>query len=87
VPQPDELIFCGWFEDGHVMRAGATLLTGAGKVFYFQPGHEVCPSYHNENVQRIITNAVRWAQPNEVGYTVPGECPHITWKTVDEFNK
>ena len=69
------------------MRAGATFLTGAGKVFYFQPGHETCPSYHNENVQRIITNAVRWAQPNAVGYTVPGECPHITWKTVDEFNK
>ena len=87
IPQPDELIFCGWFEDGHVMRAGATFLTGAGKVFYFQPGHEVCPSYHNENVQRIITNAVRWAQPNAVGYNIPGECPHITWKTVDEFNK
>ena len=87
IPQPDELIFCGWFEDGHVMRSGATFLTGAGKVFYFQPGHETCPSYHDANVQRIITNAVRWAAPNDFGYTVKDECPHITWKTTDEFNK
>ena len=87
IPQPDALIFCGWFEDGHVMRAGATFLTGAGKVFYFQPGHETCPSYHNENVQRIITNAVRWAQPNDFGYEIKDDCPHITWKTVDEFYK
>ena len=87
IPQPDELIFCGWFEDGHVMRAGATFLAGAGKVFYFQPGHETCGAYHDANIQRIITNAVRWASPNEFGYTIPNECPHITWKTTDEFNK
>ncbi len=87
IPQPDELIFCGWFEDGHVMRAGATFYRGAGKVFYFQPGHETCRAYHDANVQRIITNAVRWAAPNEIGFAVKDECPHITWKTVDEFNK
>ena len=87
IPQPDELIFCGWFEDGHVMRAGATFYRGAGKVFYLQPGHETCPAYHDSNMQRIITNAVRWAKPNDFGYTIKDECPQITWKTVDEFNK
>lgn len=87
IPQPDELIFCGWFEDGHVMRAGATFYRGAGKVFYLQPGHETCRAYYDANIQRIITNAVRWARPNEFGYDVKDECPHITWKTVDEFNK
>lgn len=87
IPQPDELIFCGWFEDGHVMRAGATFYRGAGKVFYLQPGHETCRAYYDANIQRIITNAVRWARPNEFGYDIKDECPHITWKTVDEFNK
>lgn len=87
IPQPDELIFCGWFEDGHVMRAGATFYRGAGKVFYLQPGHETCRAYYDANIQRIITNAVRWARPNDLGYTIKDECPHITWKTTDEFNK
>ena len=69
------------------MRAGATFYRGAGKVFYLQPGHETCPAYHDANMQRIITNAVRWAKPNDFGYTIKDDCPHITWKTVDEFNK
>lgn len=33
---------------------------GAGRVFYFQPGHETFPSFHLEPVQRILTNAVLW---------------------------
>ena len=59
VPQPDALVFGSWFEDGFIFRSGLCYLRGAGKVFYFQPGHESCPSYHNEYVQKIITNAVR----------------------------
>jgi trehalose utilization protein len=30
-------------------------------VFYFRPGHETYPSYHDANVQRVIANAVAWA--------------------------
>ena len=86
IPQPDELIFCGWFEDGHVMRAGATFYRGAGKIFYLQPGHETCRAYYDPNMQRIITNAVRWARPNEFGYQIKDECPQLLHKTVDEFN-
>ena len=63
IPQPDELIFCGWFEDGHVMRSGATFYRGAGQIFYFQPGHETYPVYYNENVQKVIRNAVKWVAP------------------------
>ena len=86
IPQPDALVFGAWYEDGHIMRAGACFNRGAGKVFYFQPGHETCRSYYNPYVQRIITNAVRWAKPNELGYPVENNCPHILTKTVDEFN-
>ena len=30
-------------------------------MFYFQPGHETYPTYYDANIQRVITNAVRWA--------------------------
>jgi trehalose utilization protein len=33
---------------------------GIGRVFYFRPGHETIPTYYDERVQRIITNAVMW---------------------------
>ena len=85
IPQPDELIFGGWFEDGHIMRSGATFYRGAGKIFYFQPGHESCRAFYHPCVQRIITNAIRWAKPNDFGFSIEDKCPHVTWKTVDEF--
>jgi len=76
IPQPDALVFGGWFESGHIFRSGACFIRGAGKVFYFQPGHEECPSFHNEHVQRIITNAVYWAAPSDFGFEIPDGCPH-----------
>jgi trehalose utilization protein len=30
-------------------------------VFYFRPGHETYPTYHDANVQRVIRNGVHWA--------------------------
>ena len=87
IPQPDELVFGAWFEDGHIMRAGACFHRGAGKVFYFQPGHETCRSFYNPYVRRIITNAIRWAKPTEKGYEIPAGCPHIKTKTIDEFDQ
>ncbi len=87
IPQPDALVFGAWFEDGHIMRAGACFHRGAGKVFYFQPGHETCRSFFNSYVQRIITNAIRWAKPNDFGYEIKDTCPHIKIATVAEFDK
>jgi len=65
IPQPEELIFLSWFDGGNAFRGGCTFTRGLGKIFYFQPGHEVYPSYHNEHVQRVIANAIRWAKPPE----------------------
>lgn len=87
IPNPDALVFCGWYEDGYIMRSGACFTCGAGKVFYFQPGHETCPSFHNKYVQQIITNSIRWACPNEYGYQIHDECLHIKTKAIDEFVK
>ena len=63
IPTPEEVIFIGWFKGGEVFRSGCTWTRGHGKIFYFQPGHEGNTAYHNENVQKILKNAVRWACP------------------------
>ena len=86
IPQPDELVFGAWYEDGHIMRAGACFRRGLGKIFYFQPGHETCKSFFNPYVQRIIRNAVYWAKPMKPAFEIEDKCPHITTPVVDEFN-
>ena len=65
IPQPDELVFLGWFAGGEVFRSGCCWHRGLGKVFYFQPGHEEYPVYHLPQIQKILINAVRWAGPAE----------------------
>lgn len=65
IPTPDEVVFMGWFAGGEVFRSGVTYRRGAGRIFYFQPGHEEYPIYHDGNVLKIISNAVRWAAPGE----------------------
>lgn len=63
VPTPDEQVFISWFEGGEVFRSGCCWRRGNGKLFYFQPGHETHPTYHDPNVRRVIANAVAWARP------------------------
>ncbi len=87
IPQPDALIFGGWFEDGNIFRSGACFIRGAGKVFYFQPGHETCRSFYNPYVRRIITNAVYWSKPGDTACTIADKCPQITEPVINEFSK
>ena len=61
VPEPLETVFVSWFQGGEVFRSGLTYNRGAGNVFYFRPGHETYPTYHDANVRRVLQNAVRWA--------------------------
>lgn len=72
IPTPDELIFISWFTGGEVFRSGATWYRGNGRIFYFRPGHETYPTYHQKEVQQVITNAVRWAKPT---VNIPDNCP------------
>jgi trehalose utilization protein len=62
IPTPDKLIFISWFEGGEVFRSGCCWQRGHGRIFYFRPGHETYPTYHNETVIRVIANACRWAR-------------------------
>ena len=66
IPNPDEVVFIGWFNHGNVFRSGVTFRRGNGKVFYFQPGHPSNGAYANKYVQKIIENAVYWAKPEFV---------------------
>lgn len=64
VPPPDELVFVSWFTGGEVFRSGCCYTRGAGRIFYFRPGHESFPTYHHADVRRVIANAARWAAPS-----------------------
>ncbi len=72
IPAPDELVFISWFEGGEVFRSGCAYHRGQGKVFYFRPGHETYPTYHDPNVLRVIANAVKWAAPRHGARPVYG---------------
>ena len=76
IPNPDEVIFMGWYEGGELFRSGCTFHRDNGRIFYFQPGHETFPVFYNVNVQTIIRNAVYWAKP--VIRLEKLECPHIS---------
>ena len=78
VPAPDTLVFTSWFEGGEVFRSGCCYRRGNGRIFYFRPGHETYPIYHDEAIQRVLANAVEWAAPGdgpapEFGHSEPIE--------------
>lgn len=63
IPSPDALVFISWFEGGEVFRSGCCFHRGRGKIFYFRPGDQAFPTYHQPEVLQVITNAVHWAAP------------------------
>lgn len=77
IPQPDEQVFISWFEGGEVFRSGCCWHRGKGKVFYFRPGHEAFPVYHQAEIQQVITNAVRWAAPIDFPKVTYGNPPPV----------
>jgi len=72
IPEPDETVMISSFQPGgEVFRSLVTYRRAAGRVVYFRPGHESFPTYHQKEIQQIITNAVRFAAPT------PGSQPAI----------
>lgn len=76
IPEPEEQVFISWFEGGEVFRSGNCWHRGNGKIFYFRPGHETYPIYHNETVMRVIYNGVKWAAPQGAWKTIT-EAPNV----------
>ena len=64
IPAPDELVLVSWFAGGDVFRSGCCFYRGMGKIFYFRPGHETYPTYHNPHVLQVLYNSVMWAAPS-----------------------
>jgi trehalose utilization protein len=76
VPEPLETVFVSWFQGGEVFRSGLTYRRGAGNIFYFRPGHETYPTYHQPLVQKVIANGVRWAFNPEARLAKPTDAPN-----------
>lgn len=77
VPEPLETVFISWFQGGEVFRSGLTYKRGAGNVFYFRPGHETYPTYHDANVQTVLRNAVAWAHNPAARLTDVTDAPNV----------
>lgn len=65
IPEPDRTVLLSWFEGGEVFRSGVCYRRGRGRVFAFRPGHEEYPIFYQDEVQRVISNAVSWASPTD----------------------
>ncbi|MGI8643619.1 MAG: ThuA domain-containing protein [Thermomicrobiales bacterium] len=63
IPAPETLVFVSWFAGGEIFRSGACYARGAGRIFYFRPGHETHPTYFNPEIRKVIANGVEWARP------------------------
>lgn len=63
VPPPQELVFISSFAGGEVFRSGCCYTRGRGRVFYFSPGDQEYPVYHQPEVRRVIANGVLWVAP------------------------
>lgn len=77
VPEPLETVFISWFQGGEVFRSGLTYRRGAGNIFYFRPGHETYPTYHDATVGQVLRNAVRWAYQPAPAYTAIHKAPNV----------
>lgn len=81
VPEPDTLVFISWFQGGEVFRSGCCYHRGRGKIFYFRPGHETYPIYHQPEVLHVIKNAALWAAPSD---GVDRRPERVTFKITDQ---
>ncbi|ESY96370.1 MULTISPECIES: ThuA domain-containing protein [unclassified Mesorhizobium] len=84
VPEPLETVFISWYEGGEVFRSGLTYQRGAGKIFYFSPGHETYPIYHNKGVQQVLRNAVHWAQNPAPAWSGITNAPNVPTDKANE---
>ena len=77
IPEPDALVMVSWFEGGEVFRSACCFHRGMGKVFYFRPGHETYPIYHQAEIQQVIINGVNWAVPRQPVTVTFGNVPEM----------
>jgi trehalose utilization protein len=67
IPEPDEVVFEERWETGEWFRSGCVWTLGAGRIFYFRPGHETFPVYKEPLMLKVVENAVRWLGERPAG--------------------
>ena len=72
------------WDKGEHFRSSCVWSVGQGRVFYFRPGHETYPTYHDANVQRVIANAVAWAHNPAPRIARPNDAPNVPVETAPE---
>jgi len=60
VPAPDVVLFEHRWDRGEHHRGGMLWNLGAGKVFYYQPGHETYAVYKEALPLKVVENAATW---------------------------
>jgi trehalose utilization protein len=80
VPVPDDLVFVSGFTGGEVFRSGMTYSRGRGRIFYFSPGDQDYPVYHQPGIQLVLANAARWVYQNR-----PRALPRLAMHEVNDF--
>jgi trehalose utilization protein len=86
IPDPDEIVFIASYEGGEVFRAGCCFTRELGRIFYFQPGHETYPIYYNEEIIRVIKNAINWTySPYRKKMGIDSRHVKIPTTTVEDF--
>jgi trehalose utilization protein len=67
VPEPEALVLDGLYTlpngSTEPSRHGLVWTIGHGRVCYFQAGHETYPIFFDENVRKVMHNAVEWCAP------------------------
>lgn len=63
IPAPDELVFVSSFSGGEVFRSGCCFYRNRGRIFYFSPGDQDYPVYHQPEIGKVIANGIRWVAP------------------------
>ena len=84
VPEPLETVFISWFQGGEVFRSGLVYRRGAGNVFYFRPGHETYPTYHDAHVRTVLRNAVKWAYNPAAAWVGATDAPNVPVEAAPE---
>jgi trehalose utilization protein len=68
VPEPKSVVIDGVHtvkggKPDDKARMGMCFEVGKGKFYYFHPGHETNPVFMDENIRKMMANAVKWAAP------------------------
>jgi trehalose utilization protein len=77
VPEPQAVVFEGvhTLKDGKTdpSRVGMCWEIGKGRFFYLQAGHETDPVYMDENIRKMMLNAVKWCGRAEKAASQPAK--------------